>query len=187
MVQPRSSPIHLIIQLLSTNHSKLCHCKTSTGATVPYANAWERNAVAQVAQQGVYRVSSSELAGEQTQSPCHIGVSPLEFGITHSEPILPPLLFLQVSVPGGAVAGRAAEQCAPLVPHGQFRPIKVREEAIEEGQSALESATLTCGLNPHLAGQPVGGEEIVTLVGLEEELPVAQVLHHTWKRMETRC
>lgn len=142
--------------------------------------------MAQVAQQGVYRVCSSELAGEQTQSPCHIGVSPLEFSITHSEPILPPLLFLQVSVPGGAVAGRATEQCAPLVPHSQFRPIKVREEAVEEGQSALESATLTCGLNPHLAGQPVEGEETVALVGLVEELPVAQVLHHTWKRMETR-
>lgn len=67
------------------------------------------------------------------------------------------------------------------MPHGQFCPIKVWEEAVEEGQSALDSATPTCGLNPHLAGRPVGGEEIVALVGLLEELPVAQVLHHTWK------
>lgn len=82
--------------------------------------------MAQTAQQGVYGVCSSELAGEQSQSPCHIHVSPLKFGIAHSEPILPPLLFLQVSVPGGAVTCRAAEQGAPLVPHSQFRPIKVR-------------------------------------------------------------
>lgn len=137
--------------------------------------------MAQVAQQGVYRVCGSELAGEHTQSACHFGVSPLEFGVTHSEPVLPPLLLLQVSVPGGAVTGRATEQRAPLMSHGQFRPIKVREEAVEEGQSALESPALTCGLNPHLAGSPVGGEEIMMLVGLMEELPIAQVLHHTWK------
>ena len=180
MVQPRSSPIHLVIQLLPTNHSELCHRQTSSGA-ITHGNAWERNAVAQVAQQGVYRVRSSELAGGQTQCPRHVGVSPFQFGIAHSEPILPPLLFLQVSVPGGAVAGRAAEQRAPLVTRRQFRPIKVREEAVEEGQSALESAALTCGLNPHLAGRPVGGDQIVMLVGLVEELPVAQVLHHTWK------
>lgn len=139
-----------------------------------------------MAQQGVYRVCSPELAGKQTQSPCHVGISPLELRIAHSEPILPPLFFLQVPVPGWAVAGRAAEQRAPLVPHGQFCPVEVREEAVEEGQAALESAALTCGLHPHLAGRPAGGEEIVVLVCLVEELPVAQVLHHTWERTETK-
>lgn len=149
---PRRFPIQLVIELLSTNHSELCHFQTFLRAALSHGNAWEREPVAQVAQQGVYRVCSSELAGGNTQSPRHAGVRLLEFSIAHSEPILPPLLVLQVSVPGRAVASRAAEQRAPLMSHGQFCPIKVRQETVEERQSALDSATPACGLNPHLAG-----------------------------------
>lgn len=89
--------------------------------------------MAQVAQQGVYRVCSSQLASGNTQSPRHVNVSSLQLSICNSELVLPPLLFLQVSVPGWTVTGCAAEQRAPLMTHGQLRPVKVGEEAMEEG------------------------------------------------------
>lgn len=50
--------------------------------------------MAQVAQQGVYRVCSSQLASGNTQSPCHVNVSSLQFSICNSELVLPPLFFL---------------------------------------------------------------------------------------------
>lgn len=183
MIQPRSPPVHLIVQLLPSDHGKLFHSQASAGATIPYGNTWERKAMAQVAQQGVYGVCSSELPSGKTQSSCHIHVSSLQFSIGRSELILPPLLLLQVPVPGRAVAGRAAEQRAPLVTHGQLRPIKVRKETVEEGQPALKSATLPCGLHPDLTGRPIRREETVLFVGVVEELPIAKVLHHTWTTM----
>lgn len=170
---PHSAAVQLVLAQLTADHGELLHRQTFTGG-----GAREGEPVAQVAQQGVDWVGGPQLAGGHAHNPRHVGVGLLQLAVAHPQPVLPPLLLLQVSVPGGTVAGRAAEQSAPLVVHGHPPPVEVRQEAVEKGQPALDGAAPACGLDAQLAGRPIGGENTTGPVGLTEELPVVEVLHH---------
>lgn len=168
-VQPRHLPLALIVKLLPADDSKLSRGQTRLGTAAPATAAEdtrEGQSVAEVAQQRVHRVGGPQLTSGDAQSPRHVGVGPVQLSVAHPQLVLPPLLLLQVVVAGGAVARGAAEQRAPLVTHAQLCPVEVRQEAIKEGQATLHRSAPAGGLEPQLAGGPVGRQEVIVKVGL---------------------